>query len=506
MLKRSHGRGLLVLIGILVFAGIGYVVLHNSHAATNADINNDGKVDILDLSILASNFNQTGKTFSQGDITGDGTVNVFDFSVLAGQWGQTGGGTACIGTNVTPSTFNKTLVSNASSGTTFCLAPGTYNMTASILAKSNDKFIGTGTTKDQVVLDFTNATLDAQSGINYAFYGFGGSTGQQNVTVLNLTIQNCKTGAHTCHALKTGWNWSISNVDVHASDVGLESGTGSVCDSCYLHDNVVYGYSGDGTIQNSEVFFNGGTPDAGGSTGGSKSTHLVNLTWKNNYVHDNRGPAIWCDGCWADSKLMIDGNRIENNTGAGIDFEITWGNCTVVTCIDGVASTGYAIAQNNTLKGNDTTDIGRSCSWSAQIQIQNSQGIVVTGNTVDSTNGANALCLIDTVRTGDQFPLAPECVSPATVTGNTFILKTVTSVNGGPSLVGVAGDDTGSGCPTYTPSDLLFQNNHYMLDSLSAQHWQWSGAGTQLNYGTASQWQGVGQDSAGSGSTFGLAP
>ncbi len=92
MLKRSRGRGLVVLVLILAFAGIGYVILHNSHAATTADVNNDGIVNILDLSVVASNYGGSGKTFAQGDITGDGTVNVFDFSVLASQWGQSSGG------------------------------------------------------------------------------------------------------------------------------------------------------------------------------------------------------------------------------------------------------------------------------------------------------------------------------------------------------------------------------------------------------------------------------
>ncbi|HSX14673.1 MAG TPA: fibronectin type III domain-containing protein [Candidatus Saccharimonadales bacterium] len=50
------------------------------------DINSDGTVGILDLSILAAHFGQTG-TFSQGDLNGDGVVNVFDLSILATYWG-----------------------------------------------------------------------------------------------------------------------------------------------------------------------------------------------------------------------------------------------------------------------------------------------------------------------------------------------------------------------------------------------------------------------------------
>ncbi len=80
-------RILLVFIAITLFAFFGYHLLRNSHAAS-ADINNDGTVDVFDLSILAANYGQSGKTFSQGDLTGDGSVNVLDLSVLASNWGS----------------------------------------------------------------------------------------------------------------------------------------------------------------------------------------------------------------------------------------------------------------------------------------------------------------------------------------------------------------------------------------------------------------------------------
>lgn len=50
------------------------------------DINSDGVVDIVDLSILAAHYRQAG-TFSQGDLNGDGVVDVIDFSILALHWG-----------------------------------------------------------------------------------------------------------------------------------------------------------------------------------------------------------------------------------------------------------------------------------------------------------------------------------------------------------------------------------------------------------------------------------
>lgn len=54
---------------------------------TNGDLNNDGKINISDLSILASNWNKTGQTYAQGDINGDGKVNIQDLAIMAANWG-----------------------------------------------------------------------------------------------------------------------------------------------------------------------------------------------------------------------------------------------------------------------------------------------------------------------------------------------------------------------------------------------------------------------------------
>src|SRR5205823_5589370 len=52
-----------------------------------ADANRDRTVNILDFNILATNYNQTPRTFSQGDFNYDSTVNVLDFNILASRYG-----------------------------------------------------------------------------------------------------------------------------------------------------------------------------------------------------------------------------------------------------------------------------------------------------------------------------------------------------------------------------------------------------------------------------------
>lgn len=63
---------------------IGTVVL------LDGDANGDGSVDLLDLSILASNFDDPGTfTYAEGDFNGDGTVDLLDLSILASNFGTT---------------------------------------------------------------------------------------------------------------------------------------------------------------------------------------------------------------------------------------------------------------------------------------------------------------------------------------------------------------------------------------------------------------------------------
>lgn len=52
------------------------------------DANGDGKVDLLDLDILGSNFGNTGTVFGQGDFNQDGTVDLLDLDILGSNFGN----------------------------------------------------------------------------------------------------------------------------------------------------------------------------------------------------------------------------------------------------------------------------------------------------------------------------------------------------------------------------------------------------------------------------------
>lgn len=52
------------------------------------DINEDTHINLLDLSLLASKYGQSGSGIGRSDINGDGTVNLLDLSLLASKYGS----------------------------------------------------------------------------------------------------------------------------------------------------------------------------------------------------------------------------------------------------------------------------------------------------------------------------------------------------------------------------------------------------------------------------------
>ena len=71
------------------------------------DVNGDGRVDINDLTIVLSNFGQTGCVWSQGSMDGDptGTVDVNDLTLVLANFGTTYGASSGIKAVPEPSTI-----------------------------------------------------------------------------------------------------------------------------------------------------------------------------------------------------------------------------------------------------------------------------------------------------------------------------------------------------------------------------------------------------------------
>ena len=60
----------------------------NTAGFSAEDLNQDGHVNLLDFSLLAAKYGQTGTNLGRADINGDGKVNLLDFSLLAAQYGN----------------------------------------------------------------------------------------------------------------------------------------------------------------------------------------------------------------------------------------------------------------------------------------------------------------------------------------------------------------------------------------------------------------------------------
>jgi hypothetical protein len=58
----------------------------------DGDFNEDGEVNLTDLTIMGSNYGLSGRTESEGDTNGDGEVNLTDLTIMGGQYGESLGG------------------------------------------------------------------------------------------------------------------------------------------------------------------------------------------------------------------------------------------------------------------------------------------------------------------------------------------------------------------------------------------------------------------------------
>ena len=99
------------LICLLLISSLVLLVSTVSHAQDtdpdilrSADVNNDGVINILDLTLVASHFGET-PTADQNpnpDVNGDGTVNILDLTLVASHFGKKSG----IPFEVTDATFD----------------------------------------------------------------------------------------------------------------------------------------------------------------------------------------------------------------------------------------------------------------------------------------------------------------------------------------------------------------------------------------------------------------
>jgi hypothetical protein len=235
----------------------------------------------------------------------------------------------------------------------------------------------------------------------------------------------------------------------------------------YIHHNAHSGLYGgplsNVIIENNDLSFNNTGHfdpnwDAGGSKiiGGQAGSYFV--TWRNNHLHDNYGQAIWSDTNVHNA--LYEGNLIENNWGAGLFHETSW----------------TATVRGNLLRNNMQAELnlGLSCAHGAQIAANNSQDMVITGNTIEAA-GSNAICLQNTIR--PSTPGIPPALANISVANNVVKLRGVV-------LVGWVGN---------AAQGISFTGNTYYVEVLSNRYWN----DNRRSPMTWQEWQAAGRDTTG---------
>ena len=115
-------------------------------------------------------------------------------------------------------------------------------------------------------------------------------------------------------------------------------GTNGAIVDCRIHHNGQLGGTAGGTdilLKGNEIWANNIYGfDYGWEAGGVKITNSDRVTFRDNHVHHNVGPGLWCDINCRD--VIYEGNTVEYNADAGIFHEISYA----------------AIIRNNTLRQN----------------------------------------------------------------------------------------------------------------------------------------------------------
>lgn len=246
-----------------------------------------------------------------------------------------GPATAPVGSTVVPVGDN-TGFDFGQSNTTYWFAPGEHTLGTGQYSKitpgSNSTYIGA-----------PGAILD---GKNYNQYAFSG--GASNVRIAYLEIRNFGRGLDNNNEgvinHDAGDSWTMEYLYAHHNDgAAVFIGNNNIVRYNCLKDNGQYGFSmykdqvpGDSAIKDIVVDHNeitGNNQDnweaievGCGCTGGGKFWDVEGAQVTNNYVHHNLSVGLWADT--NDIDFLFDSNWVEQNSGEGIWYEISY-NATI---------------------------------------------------------------------------------------------------------------------------------------------------------------------------------
>ena len=212
-----------------------------------------------------------------------------------------------------------------------------------------------------------------------ARHAFAGAV--EDVWITGLVIEKYAAPAQEGAVWPGGRGWKIIRVQARLNNgVGLVGGTDGLIEDCDVHHNGQLGIGAGGAtnlvISNNRVWANNinGFDDEW-EAGGIKVAQSRDVVFRNNQIHDNAGPGLWCDEDCRD--VLIEGNVVASNASAGIFYEIS----------------SDAMIRDNILVQNGA--VGHAWVWAAEIQVAASGNVTVIGNTMTVRPNGKAVMLID---------------------------------------------------------------------------------------------------------------
>lgn len=228
----------------------------------------------------------------------------------------------------------------------------------------------------QIVLtDSPDGRLVEVSAARYAFHSAADS-----VVISGLVIEKYFNPTQEGAIHGEGRGWLVENSELRLnSGAGVSIGSDGTISHSKIHHNGQIGATADGSnilLEANEIWANNIHGfDPGWDAGGVKITVSSNIVFRDNHVHHNNGPGLWCDEHCVN--VLFEGNIVEYNQSAGIFFELS----------------SKAVIRRNTLRQNNQA--GQGWVWGAEIQIAASDEADIHENTLIVRDSGRAIMLID---------------------------------------------------------------------------------------------------------------
>src|SRR5688572_11794276 len=250
--------------------------------------------------------------------------------------------------HIAPGQNIQTITNNNPSGTVFCLDPGVHSINYTITPKDNNQYWG----ELGSIIDGTGwVTSDETKGVFWCH-----NIGRINVTVKNLVMRNLPQRGIGLFPWDTNTGWIIDQCEIFNCGEGIVTGSNLTVSNSIIHHCRRVGHP---VLTGSAYLIGGAYPNVVTNLlfdnneiyecgAVQKTLDSTNVTWRNNYFHDNDGASIWSDG--VGENFLAEFNVIED-AAVGIWYEL---------CFSG-------IIRNNTIRRMTDQAVFISTSRNAEI-------------------------------------------------------------------------------------------------------------------------------------------